>query len=253
MAVAWEGEVGVDLVADDDDIVSLADFSHAAQNFSAPYGTGGIVRGAHDKDLAVLGFALEVVEVYLESGVSAIRHHYLQRRAYQRTAAIFRQVEEGRVDGGGHQDFISRLREAKQRIADARHDAGDEMQILLGGLNVVVFLQPCSDSLPIAIGRHGITQHFMFAALTDGLQHKVRRAEVHISHPHGRHVVVSEERFQCIPFEAIGSPPFDNLVKVVLHFFLSILINLSILKNQIGQLKGLVISQPRFRASHSRA
>ena len=215
----WQREVGVDFVADDEEAFALADVGDAEEGFLAPEGTGGVVGVAHDEDLAAFGLALEVVEVDVESigsaGVPPAGNHS-QRAAHHLAATAFRHVEERRVDGRGDQHAVAGGGQRQQGIADAGHDAGDEVEGVLGGVDVVMLGQPGGDGLPVALGGHGVAQHGVFEALAHGVQHEVGRRPVVVGHPHGEQVVAAVHAGQGVPLEAVGAAAFYLCVEVVL-------------------------------------
>ena len=63
MLVSWEGEVGMDLVTDDQHIVALANLCYALQHLLAPHRAGRVVWVAHYEDLAAVGLAFKIVEI----------------------------------------------------------------------------------------------------------------------------------------------------------------------------------------------
>ena len=85
----------------------------------------------------------------------------------------------GRLDN----HLVALSRETMQGEGDALHDAGHIAEPLPLDLPVMLVVHPGNDALIVLIRRIGITEHLVFATLTNRLDDEVGGTKVHVGHP----------------------------------------------------------------------
>ena len=157
VAVAPEGHVAMNLVADDDDVVLVAEAGQPLQGLARPDNACRIVWVGENEHAALLvAHQLQVVEVHLVGELGPVHafqgiHHYL-------TAVAFGCKPEGMIDGRLDDDLLVGFQEHINSHANAFHDAGDVGEPLFLHIPLVAVVNPLPDGCPQLRGHNRVAK-----------------------------------------------------------------------------------------------
>ena len=216
MAVAEQCHVAVYLVADDDDVVVVAEAGKPCQCPAVPAYPGGVVRVAQEKHAASrVAHLLEIPEVHAVAAVGVedegVAHHL--------PAVALGREAEGVIHGRLDDDFVAGRGEDIHCHADALHDAGDVAEPFALRPPPVVRGHPVCHALPVFVRNHGVAQDGMVQPPAQRLDDKVRRGEVHVCHPQREEGGVAETFRQHTVLVVVAAAAVDDAVKIVWHTF----------------------------------
>jgi len=182
-------------------------------------GDGG-THAVHVRHVAPVGAASEGHLLPLEAGVPG-------------------RGEERPVDGRLHQGAASRLAKGMAGHVQAGHYAGDEDQILRLDAPAIQARQPLDEDRAQFARLARVAEYAMLDALPQSLNHRLRRAEVHVRHPHRQDVVV-----KAVPLDAVRTSPVDNQIERTRHITL-----LACAAHRDGERRQPLCARRRERAS----
>ena len=211
MLMPEDGHVAMNLVADDEDVVAVAEVGQPDQRLTAPADARRVVGIAEDEHAAlVIGHLLEVVEVHL------IRAVVLAQRVVNHLAAVALGYEaEGMIHRRLDDDLLVGAGEDIDDQADTFDDAGDERQPLALDAPLMVHVNPVDDARPQLLRHHGVAEERMLHALLQGVGDEGRRLKIHIGHPQGQQVVATPSGQKGAMFQVTTTRPVDNLVEII--------------------------------------
>ena len=122
MMVPREGEIGMNLIGYNVDVMTIANIGNLFERFCPPNRASGIVGIAQNHPAALAGTPFKVVEIYCKTTVD-----HMEWTCNQLTGAVFGQVKERRINGGGNKNAITRLGHGLQHKCYSCHDARDIM------------------------------------------------------------------------------------------------------------------------------
>ena len=207
--VAGHFEIGVDFVRDDRHVVPAGEGADVFQLHARPHAADGIVRVAEQQGLrARLKGRLEIVIV--DAPAALILN---ERTAADMAPRRLRAGIERAVDRREDDRRIARLRDRGDGDAQAVHNARREQHVALFDLQIVAALHPAGHGLVIRAGDGGVAERAVGDAACHGVDHRLRRGEIHIGHPHGQHVLRAEYFFALVPLFAVCARAVHALVK----------------------------------------
>ena len=205
------GQLVVNLVADNDDIVRLTYIIYARELFTGPHTTHGVVGIAEDEHprARVTGFRLQVFAIHLK----AIRFVATQSQhtGHNLTTVIAHGREETVIDGRLQDDAIARLGKCLHDDAQCGHHAAGVLYPLALNRPAVPAVEPRDDGLVVAFWHMRITEHAVLHAAAQGFAYGGRCLEIHVGHPHRDYVTLGI----LVPFHATAATAHYFFVKIV--------------------------------------
>lgn len=214
MRMSGEGEVAVDLVGDDPDVVPAADLPDAAQLLRRPHAAHRVVRAAQQKELhlRIHDFALEVVEVDpvvpVAQAQRALRHAAVVVPDHAEEGIVHRRLDQHGVTGPGQ-----RAHGHGQR----KHHAGRLDQPLRLRPPAEVPLEPVGHGRKVCALDLAVTEDAVRHDPLQRIQHGLGRGEIHIRHPQRQHVRRASALHGEIVLQAVGVPAIDLPIEVILR------------------------------------
>ena len=179
MFEAWQGQVGMDFVRDNQNVVAFADVEHAVQLILGPDASAGIVGAAKDEHLAIVGgFGFKIIEIDFETSVD--KREFIDKEF---PVVVLGNEHERRINRCLNQNVVAWLGKALYGECHARNDAGNETKFLFLHGPGVPFLKPILNGRVPTILHDRVTQHLMFTAFAYGIHYEIRSGEVHVGYP----------------------------------------------------------------------
>ena len=216
MAEPPHNQVGMDFVADKDDVVLQAQFGNLAQFVGRPATAQWIVRVADNHQLRTLfQFLFQIVVIHHKTVAFDA-----ERVEYQLPSVFLHHLIERRIDGRLDQHLVAFFGKILHQKRQSRHDAGREADPFGGDVPVVPPLHPAYDGVVELLRVVKIPENRMLGAFPQRIHNKVRDTEVHIGNPHGEQIITAEELRCLVVLEATRSAPVNYFVKIVVHSLL---------------------------------
>ena len=214
-----QGHVGVYLVGDNGNAPFGTQPGQPHERIARPQATSGVVRIAQDEQAGAAGqLAFQVVEVPQTDQPAPPAETPAQPAppagAVVPDAASAPAQPGARTAGdplaaivGKHADYY--LAEFK------KIDAGQKTHPLLVRHPAVAFVYPTGCHLEVVSGQDSVAQDGVLHTSADGIEHAVRRAEIHVRHPHGQQVVRAESSLALVILDATCAASVNLFVEVV--------------------------------------
>ena len=169
----------MDFIGDNQQVMFRTDFGQLLQRLFFPDDATRIVRIAYNQYFApVVDDRLQMLEVHLVNAVDPFK-----RVVDHFAAHVFRHNPERMIDWRLYDYFVSRLREALQHKPDSFDDTRNVTDPLLPDVPLVFVVYPVDDAVIIRFRGERVAENLMFAPFLDGVNDKVRRAEIQVGHP----------------------------------------------------------------------
>jgi len=181
-------KVAMDLVRYDDDVVRQATLGHGQQFLPLEHAPHRVMRVAEKEEARRRGDGgTHAVHVRHVAPVGAASEGHL----LPLEAGVPGRGEERPVDGRLHQGAVSRLAKGMAGHVQAGHHAGDEDQILRLDAPAIQARQPLDEDRAQFARLARVAEYAMLDALPQGLNHRLRRAKVHVRHPHRQNIAAA--------------------------------------------------------------
>ena len=155
VTLAPEGEVGMYLVGDDDDVVTLADVGQAGQGFLTPVDAAGIAGIAEYQHLGLgVDELLQPLEVHAVLAILEY-HGVIHSDASEPFDIELEMVIDRRLDD----DLVARIGESQVSLVDACDDAWGVVDPFALNLAMMVVLYPLMDGIDEGRRRGGVAKH----------------------------------------------------------------------------------------------
>ena len=214
MLEARAHEVVMDLIGDDEHVVLQADGGERRELLEREDAPCGVVRVAEQEELDVVldDGLLELYEIDLVMAV------FEQQRAVHELAVVVADDGAERVvDGLLDEDGVAGGREGLDGHREREDDARRHDEAISGGRIAVLLAHPAREHLAVRGPRVGVAEDTVLDAARELVEDGLRRAEVHVRHPERQHVLRVAALRGKIVFEAGGTPPVDDFIKIVRH------------------------------------
>ena len=182
--VAGIGDVGPDLVADHEALVGLKDLHGLLQLPALPHPPGGVVGGAEDSQMNVVGLQLgvHILVVHAPDAVFIL----FQRAVHRGAAQIFHVGGEAHIGGAVKQNLVAGGGQGLHRAGDTAVDAVLVADVLPFQIpEAVAFGLPADDGVVIGVAGEEVAIEGVLGPLNHGGGDGRAGGEVHIRHPHG--------------------------------------------------------------------
>ena len=182
MFVPFKDEVGMDFVTNDSDIVLSADFRIGTQLLFRPHTAHGVVGGAEDSRLYLVGF-----NFFFQIGkINFIMAVFKNKGAVNEFSVI--------LCDGGMKRMVNRLIDEDGVIffcqslygdVDGGNDAGSFYEPFRADIPVEMFFLPAGKRPEIRNACVGVPVNTMFHAVTKSIGDAVRHFKIHVGDPKG--------------------------------------------------------------------
>ena len=217
--MAEERHIRVNLIADNEQMVLIAEVGKLLQGFLAPGNTARIMRIAENENLAFLiANLLEIFEVHLV--ISVFPH--LQRIEDHLSAITLWGEAEWVINGRLDDDFFVRLGEDIHHESDAFNNTRNESYPLSLHIPLVVVANPVDDARQVIFRFHRVTEKRVFQTCLEGICNERWGLEIHISYPEWQQIISSPTRQQGAMFQVVAARTVYDFIEIV-HFTLSLL------------------------------
>ena len=200
MRAAFENDVLMDLVRDDEHAVPAHEIKKLLELFARPHSADGVVRRAENKRLDVMRTQRFLKRGKVDGVCPVLRGKVT---ADKLSLVVLHCVHERIVDRREHENLVARRCHRLQKPVDRRHNARCDAQPLALDAVAVHVLFPLHEGLEVGV-RHLIIAED--ALLQIGLQ-RVSDAlwglKVHVRHPHCLKVCGAELCQKAVPLAAI--------------------------------------------------
>ena len=203
--MAGVGELAVDLVGDDKDVVPAADLRHQKQLFPGPHAAHGVVGVAKEQHPAIGRQLFEKVPVHDE--VLAV---VPQGAVLLEALVVADGGEESVVAGGHHHHLVSgHGHRLDGGAVGGNHSGGGDDILPADSLPAVPGAEPSAHYLKITVRQQFVAEDAVVQPLLQGLLDFGGDAEVHIGHPHRQGTGIQ------VPFYAFRPLAGGTLVEIV--------------------------------------
>ena len=182
MFVPFEDEVGMDFVTNDSDIVLSADFRIGTQLLFRPHTAHGVVGGAEDSRLYLVGF-----NFFFQIGkINFIMAVFKNKGAVNEFSVILcdggmKRMVNGLIDEDGVIFFCQSL----YGDVDGGNDAGSFYEPFRADIPVEMFFLPAGERPEIRNACVGVPVNTMLHAVTKSIGDAVRHFKIHVGDPKG--------------------------------------------------------------------
>ena len=208
----FENKVGVDLVGYQECFRFLAQPADPLQFFPCPHPSHGVMRTAKEQD-AIFPVFEQVLQAFKVHSVitllvdEGVFHHF--------PAVVPHDPEKGWIDRGLDDHSVAGIGKSPDGSANGGHDSSTGHDP--GGIRFPAMgsEEPVRYSPKDPRGSLYVAVHSVKGPPLDGLYDLLRGKKIHIRHPHGQGIPGNrtETPFHPIPFEAVGLPPFNNIIE----------------------------------------
>ena len=214
MLVSEESHVCMNLVADYQQMMFIAEISQSLQGFLVPGNTSRIMRIAENQHLALLvTYLFQIFEIHLV--ISVLTH--LQRIEDHLTAVSLRGETERMINGWLDDDLLIFLGEDVHHQSYSLHDAWNKANPLALHIPLMMSLHPIDDAGQIVFRLYGISEERMFQTCLQGIGDEIRGLEVHIRYPERQQIGSSPAWLQRLVLEVAATRTVNYFIKIVLH------------------------------------
>ena len=182
MFVPFKDEVGMDFVTNDSDIVLSADFRIGTQLLFRPHTAHGVVGGAEDSRLYLVGF-----NFFFQIGkINFIMAVFKNKGAVNEFSVILcdggmKRMVNGLIDEDGVIFFCQSL----YGDVDGGNDAGSLYEPFRADIPVEMFFLPAGERPEIRNACVGVPVNTMLHAVTKSIGDAVRHFKIHVGDPKG--------------------------------------------------------------------
>ena len=182
MFVPFEDEVGMDFVTNNSDIVLSADFRIGMQLLYRPHTAHGVVGGAEDSRLYLVGF-----NFFFQIGkINFIMAVFKNKGAVNEFSVILcdsgmKRMVNGLIDEDGVIFFCQSL----YGDVDGGNDAGSFYEPFRADIPVEMFFLPAGERPEIRNACVGVPVNTMLYAVTKSIGDAVRHFKIHVGDPKG--------------------------------------------------------------------
>ena len=156
----------MNLVADNEQMVLVAEVGELLKGLLVPGDTTWIMRVAKNEDLALfIANFLQIIEVHL---VISILSHLQWVENHLSSVALWGKAE-GMINGWLDDDFLIGLGKDIYHESDAFYDARDESDPLLLNIPLMMVANPVDDARQIIVWLHGVAEERMFQSCLEGI------------------------------------------------------------------------------------
>ena len=217
--MAEERHIRVNLIADNEQMVLIAEVGKLLQGFLAPGNTARIMGIAENENLAFLiANLLEIFEIHLV--ISVFPH--LQRIEDHLSAITLWGEAEWVVNGWLDDDFFVRLGEDIHHESDAFNNTRNESYPLSLHIPLVVVANPVDDARTVIFRLHRVAEKRVFQTCLEGICNERRGLEIHISYPEWQQIISPPTRQQGAMLQVVAARTVYDFIEIV-HFTLSLL------------------------------
>ena len=209
MAATAKEHVAMYLVTYYKNILLCTDMRHLLQRFPAPTDAGRVVRIAEYHHLAPLNVLTQTVEVHLKGcrTLPERGHHNL-------TLVGLGHQMEWMINRFLYENLVPLLRKPEQREEYTRHNTGDIAYLLWAHVKSILMSVPFTDGVEVGLVGAGIAENALLQAALNGVHHKRRRAEIHVSDPHRYDISTSADILEVLQLVTVCALAGNDFIEI---------------------------------------
>ena len=213
--VSKQSHVCMNLIADNEQMMFVAEVGKSLQGFLAPGNTARIMRIAENQDLALLIIDfLQIFEIHLV--ISILLH--LQWIEDHLSAVTLWSEAEWVINGWLDDDFLIRTGEDIHHESDTFYNTWNEADPLSLYIPLVVVMHPVDDAGQIIFRLHGVAEKRVFQSCLEGICNKRWGLEIHIGYPEWQQIISSPAGQQGAMLQVVAARTVYDFIEIV-HVF----------------------------------